>query len=1593
MLKAFILFLITLGTVAGYAQGSGSPSSAAALQGPSVIDLDPPASTAVSELMTIEVVFNDSVAGVSAGDLLINGIPAAKLNEISPRDYVFTFAQPADGTVTAAWSASAGITDLATPPNPFNGGSWTYTLNTTTPAPDVVISEFLANNDNGIKDDQGKRSDWIELFNMGTLPVNLDGWFLSTDLANHAQWRIPAVTLGAKSYLLIWASGTEQTNSGAPLHTNFKLAKEGGYLGLFDAKTNVASLFPSYPAQQSDISYGRDTVDPSLTGFFSTPTPGSPNLNSGPGFALEPVFSLEEGVFTNTSVTVSLSAPAGEIRYTVDGTPPSTNSSLYTHPLSLPSTVTVKARVYQNGLLPSAIIAKNYVLVDGTVANFTSNLPLMIISTSGHGIADHVPSGRPRTFASLTAVDTFRGRSSPMGKPDYFGQCEIGIRGQTSAGFPKKPYRLELQDAYRFDRNASFFGLPSGSDWVLNNPYSDKPFIQNFLAQELFEKMGHYAVRRRFVEVFVNTSGGRISYPKDYAGIYILLEKIKVDEDRVNIAKLTPYDTTEPNISGGYMFKKDKDSAGDLNFSTVGGSGFSPQALKIHEPSPADITNKQLNWIRNYLVQFEKALYSPNWLRATGTNHYSYYIDADSFVDYQWIVEFSKQIDGYRLSNYMSKDRNGKVKMEPIWDWNLSFGNADYADGFNPTGWYYSQTDENSHIWFRRLMFGTTSTLGTTGDPDFNQKIADRWSVLRTNVFAATNVLARVDELASILSEAADRDFKKWPRLGTYIWPNPQFYVTPKTYAGIISAMKNWISQRCAWIDSQFLLAPSFDSTGGRIRAGTKLAISGSAPIYYTRDGSDPRLPGGAISTKAIRYSVPITIQTNTHVIARIKSGSEWSGPTGASFVVTPPSLIITELMYHPAPASTGSAYAAEDFEYLELKNSGTNALDLSGYRFTNGIEFAFPSFSLTPGGRALLVKNRAAFESRYGTSLPIAGEYGGNLDNGGEQLTLLSAAGDVVIDTNYRDDWQPITDGSGFSLVLANENIITQLSSSPSDWRASSEFNGSPGAEDGLAPVFPHVVVSELLNHAPAGSPDKVELQNLSTTFAAIGGWFLTDDPDSPAKYRIPDGTVIAPGDFYVIDGEQLANATVPFAFSSSGESVYLYSTDGGTNLTGYRHGFQFGAQAEGFSFGRYVDSTGREQFVTQTASTFGATNSNPWVPPIVISEIMFHPPDLPLNGALWNDTEDEYVELLNRTMQSVSLSSPTSATNTWRVSGDINFAFPANFTLPPNGYAILVSFDPTANPTQLAAFRSKYNIAPGATILGPFSGHLDNKNGSIKLEYPDNNGTATPPPYILAEQINYSASLLGLGGADGLGLSLHRKDTDAFANDPANWASALPTPGTGDTPVSAPLITEQPRSQTVFASQTLTLNVSATASGPIGYQWTVNGESIAGATNSTLVITNAQPNQSGTYAAIVIGGGSSITSEPARVLVDYDSDTDGILDSWETAYGMDPFDSSDAESDLDGDGISNYAEYMSGTNPLDAQSFLRLAQTSAGLITFTAMPYRTYTLQFSDSLTVPNWTSLTNIAEHASEASIEINDPPVNRSRYYRIVTPSQN
>lgn len=1500
-------------------------STSRAQQGPFVVNITPVAESTVVELPFINVIFNDAVFGINASDLTINGTPATSIATNNPNDYTFHFTQPPNGPVQVAWAANHGITGYQQPPDPFAGGSWSYTLDTnSTPRPVVEISEFLADNGNGIQDEDGTRSDWLEIRNRGPLEANLSGWYLTDDRTNLTKWQFPAgmAPLAVDGYLRVWASLKDRRAALGPFHTNFRLAKEAGrFLALVDPQRNIVSAFDPYPQQEEDISYGRDRADGDIVGFFSTATPGAHNTTTGSGFAAEPTISHETGIYTNSSINVTMTAPAGAtIRYTRDGTIPGPTSLLYTNPIALNGQSTIKARVFQNGVLPSRVVARNFIFLDGTTAGFNSNLPLMIISTEGRSISTAAP-GTPRTRAAVAVIDTFRGRSSLQGKAEFHGLAEIEIAGQTSAGFPKLPYRLEIQDAMQNDQDVSLLGMPADSDWRLRNPWNDKTLMNDFLAYELFEQMGHYSSRRKFVEVFVDTGGGRLSYPGDYIGVEMLCEHIKVNNDRVDIDEITPEATNAPAVTGGYIFKKDKDSPGDLNFSTAGGGGFPGQALKLHEPKPNSLRTtgfgtttswpgpgytrsgtNQMNYLQSYLNRMETAMYATDWLTRTGTNHYSHYLDVDSFVDLHWIVEFTKQIDGYRLSSFFTKPRDGKVKAGPIWDWNLSYGNANYLHGGLTNGWYWAdQTDgmtANEHIWLRRLINGAASmgannAFGPGGDPDFNQKIADRWSVLRTNQCSLTNTLERIDELSTMLSEAAARDL--WSKyrsqlIGVYTWPNPDGdgpqerdvdYVRPVNYLGtnatsIIWQMKRWMTGRFNWIDSQFTPVPTLSAVDGMVPDGTVVSIVGppNTPIYYRLDGLDPRAPGGGIN--GTLYTGPVTVNGNVRIVARAKGTNAffntWSAPAAATLYTSTPALRITEIMYHPLPPPAGSTNTDEDFEYIEVKNTGSTPLNVNRFVLSGGVDFEFPNTVLQPGQNAVIVKNVAAFQSRYGIGALILGTFTGSLNNAGDQIVLRGGVLEPILDFAYTDEWYPVTDGSGFALTIANPSAPRDTWGLPTSWRIGSGLNGSPGQDDPAAPSRPGIVISEALTHTDLPAVDIIELHNPTTAAVNIGGWFLSDDFQNPKKYIIP-ATTIPAGGFVTFSENEFNAGANGFALGSDGDQVWLFSADG-TNLTGYAHGYDFGAAANGVTFGQYVTSVGDDHFVPQRANTPGAGNAGPLVGPIIISEINYRPPDVTVGANAYNNGEDEYIELRNTSNAAAPLFDPAYPTNTWRLRDAVDFEFPQNVTVPAQGAVLVVSFDP-ANAAELQAFRARNGVAASVPIFGPFRGQLDNTGEPVELERPD---APEPPisgnpgfvPYILVERVRYSNVAPWPGGADGIGLSLQRTNVMAYANDPINWGAGASTPGAAYQGGILPSITSHPTNTSVvaFYAQT-TFRVGVNDPQGLRYQWRFGSLNIPSGTNATLVMTNVQPSQAGSYYVIVYNEAGAVISSNATLTV----------------------------------------------------------------------------------------------------------------------------
>jgi hypothetical protein len=1343
----------------------GTPDSTA----PKITNSVPAPGATVEVLRTVEVFFDEPVTNVTAGDLLINGVPATDVQVLDADQYVFGFQEPPAGIVQVTWAANHGIQDLAVPANPWVATNWTYSLAPETLFRQIQISEFMADNNRSLNDDDGDSSDWIELFNPTDEPVDLSGWFLSNDTNRPALWRFPAIDLAPNSYLVVFASEKNRTNPAAKLHTNFKLAREGGFLVLSDPRTNSISAFSPYPVQNADVSYGRERNNPAVIGYYTKSSPGAANTGGGPGFAPDVMFSRAGGTYREAfDLVLSTTSTNAVIRYALGRTNlPTETSPIYTGPLRITNTVQVRARAFVPGLLSGEPNSESYVFLSTNVVNFTSDLPIIILH-------NHQGGAVPATGAQFVMMQVFEPRNgiaSITNVPDISQRAIFRRRGSSTEGYAKPSFSLETRNEFEGDERIKLLGMPEESDWIFYAPNNFEPIlIHNPLAYDLSRQMGRYATRTRFAEVYLNTTGGLVT-SNNYSGIYVVEEKIKRGPDRVDIDKIEAENLTEPSITGGYMFKIDRLDPGDSGLSAAG------QTVAWVDPKEPVIRTAarrpQLLYVSNYFRQFGTALNGTNWFDPT--NGYAKYIDVPSWIDHHVHNVITFNVDALRLSAYFYKPRNGKIEFGPVWDFDRTLNSTDGRDA-NPKVWRSQVgdlgTDFFGYTWWGRMF----------RDTNFWQAWIDRYEDTRKNVFSLTNFNATVDKYANEVRAAQPREFAKW-RIAT----------RGGSYQAEVNSLKTWFSNRVSFIDSELVRPPAFSIAPGQVTNGTTLTLTGPAvgKIFYTLDGSDPRTSGGGTSAVAQVYSGPITIDKNTRIFARVNNPahtrgpaagirSYWSGPIQATFVTETPKLAITEIMYNPAAPAVSNTYTNEDFEYIELKNIGTTPLNLAGFKFTRGIDFTFTGGTLNAGERTVLVKNRAAFQTRYGSTVAVAGEYTGLLDNGGDRLTLEGPAQEPIHDFSYADGWYPVTDGLGFSLVLRDENTAFSAYGQASSWRASGAVGGSPSGADPAAPAFPQVFVNEIMSNPLGTQTDAIELFNPGSAAAAIGGWYLSDDFSTPKKYRIPAGTTLGPGAYLVFNESQFNTGTSGFGFSARGDAIYLFSADAAGELTGYAHGFEFGPAAPGATFGRHVSSESREHFVAQIVPSLGAANSGPRIGPVVISEIMYQPAPY---GTAGDNTLEEYIELQNISSQTIQLFDPAHRTNTWHLRGGTDLDLPMDISLPPNGTALLVNFNPVLDPAAADVFRARYGIPATVPLFGPYSGNLNNDDETLRIVRPDapvtSGSDAGTVPYITVDELNYSGLAPWPSGANATGKSIQRLNTTGFGGDPATWFAGVPTPG----------------------------------------------------------------------------------------------------------------------------------------------------------------------------------------------------------------------
>ncbi len=555
--------------------------------------------------------------------------------------------------------------------------------------------------------------------------------------------------------------------------------------------------------------------------------------------------------------------------------------------------------------------------------------------------------------------------------------------------------------------------------------------------------------------------------------------------------------------------------------------------------------------------------------------------------------------------------------------------------------------------------------------------------------------------------------------------------------------------------------APVFNRMGGVVERGfpfSQTADKGS--IYFTLNGDDPRLPGGAVNPNADIASGVVELRRSCRIKSRARSGGEWSALTEAFFSVgsAEDQLRVSELMFNPAPPPDSSPYNARDFEFIELENTGDVPLGLACVKFTDDVEVTLSDVVLERGELAVVVANRDAFASRYDTNgLVIAGVYSGHLKNGGKRLALTDPFGSVIQEFYYSDDWFPSTDGGGHSLVISESSAPLYYWSQPFAWRASILKNGTPGRAESLFHENA-VVINELLPHSNTGS-GWIELHNTTEDDIDIGGWLLSDDPTCLAKFEIAGGVILpAHGYLTFTEGEHFARPDNPgahevFVFTELGGHAVLASAEGGVP-TGYRALQAFGATGHEVTVGRYERTDGVVDFTALDFATPGMPNAPPRVGPVVMSEIMYHP----VIGGY------EFVELYNLSATDISLCDPDHPSNTWRFTGAINFSLPEDAVIPAGGYALVTSAEPSV-------FRHIYGVPAQVSIYGPYTMALNNDGESVKLRKPGDPSTNGTIPYILVDRVKYDDDYPWPSAANGLGPSLVKIDLAAYGNDPSSW------------------------------------------------------------------------------------------------------------------------------------------------------------------------------------------------------------------------------
>ena len=483
--------------------------------------------------------------------------------------------------------------------------------------------------------------------------------------------------------------------------------------------------------------------------------------------------------------TVALRVQAtADIHYTLDGSLPTVMSPIYRKPITLEKSTRLRAFAVVPGASTRGragpVATEVYLRVDPDTQAFTSHLPVILIHTFESGRLD--PFGTEHVPAALQVLEPTSGTTRIVGRAALDARIGIHVRGATSRNVPKKQYALELRaDEGDTDKARPMMGLPSGADWVLSDPIAyDRSLIRNAVAFELSNRIGRYAPRTRFAEVFMVDDGGDVR-AESFLGFFTLIEKINRGPERVNVSRLPASAVSPPATTGGFIVRIDK---GPPDFAAAG------RWLQFVYPDAEDMRSPerrpQLDFISAFMNDFAQAASAADFRHPSTRQHYSEYIDVGAWIDHHIINVLAKNVDGLRFSAYFHKERGGRLAAGPVWDFDRSLGTpydprtAEAAEWSPPT---FNATDYFNEGWWRLLF----------RDPEFRSQYAARFKTLLNGQLSADNLDRIVDGLASQVGGGAERNFRRWP----------QFPPKDNSHAAEISLLKEFLRRRVAWIRTQ----------------------------------------------------------------------------------------------------------------------------------------------------------------------------------------------------------------------------------------------------------------------------------------------------------------------------------------------------------------------------------------------------------------------------------------------------------------------------------------------------------------------------------------------------------------------------------------------------------------------------------------------------------------------------------------------------------------------------------------------------------------------------------------------------------------------